>query len=346
MTRKKAVIVCPGRGTYNAAELGYLARHHADKGDFIAMVDALREAEGQTPVSALDVAERFSLARHTSSENASPLIFACALADFMAIDREQYDIVAVTGNSMGWYLALTAGGALSHEEGARLVNTMGKIMQAEGRGGQVVYPVVDDDWQPVKEAADFIEASIGLAAAPGSQMNIHASIRLGGLMVLGADEKGMKYLGNRLPRDGRYPMQLANHAAFHTPLLSHVPPLAQEKLGAEMFAKPAIPLIDGKGNQWSPWSTDTTALHGYTLGAQIDTTYDFSKAIEVAAKEYAPDVFILLGPGTTMGAPVAQELIRHRWRGLTGKSAFKTRQGSDPLILSMGMEDQRKLVVG
>ena len=27
--RSKAVVVCPGRGTYNKPELGYLARHHA-----------------------------------------------------------------------------------------------------------------------------------------------------------------------------------------------------------------------------------------------------------------------------------------------------------------------------
>ena len=339
MTKKKAAIVCPGRGTYNAAELGYLARQHSDKGDFIAMLDALREREGQTPVSALDGAERFSLARHTSSENASLLIFACAIADFLSIDREQYEPVAVTGNSMGWYLALTAGGALPHEEGARLVNTMGTLMQAEGRGGQVVYPVVDNDWQPDAEKQALIDRLIA------ENETIHQSIRLGGISVLAADDAGLKLLEQELPAFDRYPMRLANHAAFHSPLLSHVPPMAKEKLGSEMFAKPALPLIDGKGNQWSPWSTDTAALHGYTLGAQIDTPYDFSKAIEVAAKEYAPDVFILLGPGTTMGAPVAQELIRHRWRGLTGKGAFKDRQGADPLVLSMGMDDQRKLVV-
>ncbi|MCO5135189.1 MAG: hypothetical protein M9908_12770 [Phyllobacteriaceae bacterium] len=29
--RKTAVVVCPGRGTYNKGELGYLARHFTDK---------------------------------------------------------------------------------------------------------------------------------------------------------------------------------------------------------------------------------------------------------------------------------------------------------------------------
>jgi [acyl-carrier-protein] S-malonyltransferase len=39
-------------------------------------------------------------------DNASLLIYACALADFAAIDRDRFEVVAVTGNSMGWYLAL------------------------------------------------------------------------------------------------------------------------------------------------------------------------------------------------------------------------------------------------
>ena len=338
--RKTAVVVCPGRGTYASAELGYLARHHGQRKDFIAMLDALRDRDGQTPISALDGAKKFSLRQHTTSENASLLIFACAIADFMAIDREKWDIVAVTGNSMGWYLALTAGGALTPENGARLVNTMGTLMQGEGKGGQIVYPVVDADWQP-----DVVREAL-VNDAIDSAKNIHHSIRLGGMRVLGAEARGLKALEEALPAEDRFPMRLANHAAFHTPLLSHVPPMARAALPADLFARPSLPLIDGQGTQHSPWSSDIARLYDYTLGAQIDTPFDFSRAIEVAAKDYAPDAFILLGPGTTMGAPVAQELIRWRWRGLTGKGAFKERQARDPLFLSMGMEEQRSLVTG
>lgn len=28
---KTAVVICPGRGSYTKAELGYLGRHHSDK---------------------------------------------------------------------------------------------------------------------------------------------------------------------------------------------------------------------------------------------------------------------------------------------------------------------------
>ncbi len=37
--KKRALVVCPGRGTYNASELGYLRQHKAD-GEVVAAVDA------------------------------------------------------------------------------------------------------------------------------------------------------------------------------------------------------------------------------------------------------------------------------------------------------------------
>ena len=41
---KTAVIICPGRGTYNKPELGYLSRHFPDAG-LLAEFDAFRYAQ-------------------------------------------------------------------------------------------------------------------------------------------------------------------------------------------------------------------------------------------------------------------------------------------------------------
>jgi [acyl-carrier-protein] S-malonyltransferase len=68
--------------------------------------------------------------------------------------------------------------------------------------------------------------------------------------------------------------------------------------------------------------------------------------VQVAAAEYAPDKIIVLGPGTTMGAPTAQALVASGWRGLSGKDDFQTRQTADPIIVSMGIPEQRRLVTG
>ena len=82
----------------------------------------------------------------------------------------------------------------------------------------------------------------------------------------------------------------------------------------------------------------------YTLGAQVTETYNFSKAIETAAKEFAPDVFIVAGPGNTLGGAVAQSLIGCGWKGLQNKADFEALQSESNFLVSMGRKEQRNLV--
>ncbi|HEX8654865.1 MAG TPA: ACP S-malonyltransferase, partial [Allosphingosinicella sp.] len=145
--KEAALIVCPGRGTYGKAELGYLKRFHADRGELIERFDRLRSERGQPTMSELDGAERFSPALHTRGDIASPLIFTAAFADFLAIDRARFDIAAVTGNSMGWYVALACGGAVPPERGFAIVDAMGENSRAGEPGGQVLLQAVDEDWR-------------------------------------------------------------------------------------------------------------------------------------------------------------------------------------------------------
>lgn len=335
--KEKLLVICPGRGTYNATELGYLKRHHKGGGDLVARLDAYRASQGQPTISELDGAEKYSPSLHMPGDNASLLIYACALADFAAIDRERYEIVAVTGNSMGWYLALACAGVLDFDVGARLVNIMGRLMHEKGAGGQVVWSMADSDWRIDPAKAAEVDAVL----AEASDRNIHISIRLGAMIVFAADDAGLKWLIERLPKDDRFPLKLNYHAAFHSPLLDHIVPLAKAANPASDFGSGAIPAIDGTGRIWAPKAFDPAAIYDYTLGAQINRTYYFARAVQVAAREYCPDKIVVLGPGTTLGAPVAQALIASGWRGLSGKADFQTRQVEDPLLISMGMPEQR-----
>ena len=341
--KEKLLVICPGRGTYNATELGYLKCHHGGGGDLVARLDAYRASQGQPTISELDGAEKYSASLHMPGDNASLLIYACALADFAAIDRDKFDIVAVTGNSMGWYLALACAGVLDFEAGARLVNNMGQLMHEEGKGGQVVWSMSDADWRFDPNNAAIVEAVLA-EAATRNDVAIHVSIRLGAMIVFAADDTGMSWLMERLPKDDRFPMKLNYHAAFHSPLLNHIVPEAKTLNLQSDFGEGAIPAIDGTGYIWSPKAFNPAAIYVYTLGAQINATYDFTRAVQVAAREFCPDRIAVLGPGTTLGAPVAQALIECGWRGLSGKVDFQARQADDPLLISMGMADQRAYV--
>ncbi len=343
--KRKALVICPGRGTYNATELGYLPRHHSDKLALIGQIDHWRSERGQTSLSDLDNRSRYSLAEHSRGDNAAALIWACAYADYLSIDRDRFEPCALTGNSMGWYIALGCAGALDPAAAFDVINSMGTLMQQSLIGGQLIYPEVDDNWRPIAGRSEWLDA---LTAQIDSELGcqLYLSIRLGGLRVFGGNEAALKRLLSELPQEqGRYPMRLHNHAAFHTPLLAEVARQGREQLPATLFQTPTVPLIDGRGGQWSTYSTDHQALWRYTLGNQVCEPYDFSRAVQVAVKEYAPDRIIILGPGSTLGGAVAQSLIEIGWQGWRSKQDFIEAQHDSPYILSMGLEEQRRRVV-
>ena len=341
--KERVVVICPGRGTYNKDELGYLKRLHADKTEIVDLIDEYRVTQDQVPIADLDGAQKFSMAKHTAGENASALIYACALSDYLSIDQDNYDIVGVTGNSMGWYIALAVAGALNRQSSIKLINTMGSMMTDGIIGGQIIYPVMDESWNLHPDHDSQIANWLSqVNSVKGSE--VYVSIYLGGYIVFGGNLIGLKALEEILPPiDERYPLNLFNHAAFHTPLLEEISQIAKSQLSVELFNEPEIPLIDGLGNIWQPYSTDIRQLYEYTLGAQVVEPYNFSKAIEVAIKEFAPDKLIILGPGATLGGATAQCLINNRWLGFENKDDFISHQKQEPFILSMGMEEQRNL---
>lgn len=337
----KAVVICPGRGTYTKTELGVLGRHFHDPA-LLARFDAERAALGQETLAALDGAATYSVARHTRGDNASALIYAATLADFRAL--RGVEVVAVTGNSMGWYSALACGGALSPEAGFHVVNTMGTLMQDALIGGQIIHPFMAEDWTPnPARKAELLSLVADIDARPGHVLGL--SIDLGGMLVLAGNDAGLAAFEAAVPPEqGRFPMRLANHAAFHTALQAPIAEAGRARLAQDLFGQPQVPLIDGRGAIWWPGATDTAALWDYTLGHQVVRTYDFTRAIATAAREFAPDLFIVTGPGTTLGGAVAQSLILADWAGTGSKSDFQQRQKTRPFLISMGIEAQRATV--
>ena len=337
MAKKRVIVVCPGRGSYTRETSNYLSGLKPDISSHIISFDKKRESENLTKISELDK-NNFRSKIHMTGENASPLIYACSVKDFMLIDKTKYDIVAICGNSMGWYIALALGGAITFDKGYDLIQTMGILTQNHGSGGQIIYPIINDEWQIDIEKKELVLKEI-------ENSNSFISIYLGGYIVIGGDQNSLDRLLKKLPRNDKYPFQIPFHSAFHTSLLSGVVATAQSSFNRNIFNRPSIPLVDGRGNIWSPWSTNKSELYNYTLGHQIIKPYNFSASIEVALKEFCPDNIILLGPGNTLGGPVAQVLINHNWNDLKTKSEFVQNQAENPFVLSMGIDEQRGIVI-
>ena len=344
--RKTALIVAPGRGTYGKSELGSIARlHGACFAALIADFDAQRRTRGQPMVSELDGADRFSVATHMRGDVAAPLIYTATALDYLSIDRDRFDIVAVAGNSMGWYSALALAGAVSIEDGFRISNAMGLNSQTHGPGGQILLQVVDEEWRRVPGLREKLLGLVGdIGSRPGHALAL--SIDLAGMLVIAGNEEGLAaLLAEAPPAPGRGPLRLAGHGPFHTPLMFGSSDKAKAELPPSLFGTPAIPMVDGRGHVWRRYSSDPAALWDYSFGHQILAPYDFALSVQVAVREYAPDVIILPGPGDTLGGAIAQSLIAIEWQGIASKADFAARQATDPILLAMGRAEQRARVI-
>lgn len=332
MTR--VVVVCPGRGAYGPASLGSLPRDHP----WLERADEIRAGLGLPSLSELDTATTFDPAQHARPANAAPLTYLVTLLD-AASAAEDHEVVAVAGNSLGWLSAVAAAGALSFEDGFRLVQQLAllseRAVSGAAPGSQLVYPLTDAAWHPDPTLRSAVE--LALARVNG---DAHTAIELGGFVMLAGTETGVGKLLAILPevRVGEqvYPLRSSLGSPSHTPLAGELATAARELLGDLAWREPATTLIDGRGARWTPWSTDPGALADYTLGEQMTAPYRFGTSIRVALREYAPDLLLLPGPGNSLGAICGQVIVAEGYHGIRSRAAFEAAQsGRRPLVVSM-----------
>lgn len=127
--------VFPGQGSQSVG----MGRALAEQSPAAASVFAAADRALGSPISSLaweGPAERLDL-----TENAQPALLATSIAILAAL-RERWAAGGLeaprpafaAGHSMGQYSALVAAGALSLEDGIRLVRERGRLMQASGSG--------------------------------------------------------------------------------------------------------------------------------------------------------------------------------------------------------------------
>ncbi|MCB9742495.1 MAG: ACP S-malonyltransferase [Alphaproteobacteria bacterium] len=333
----RVLLLCPGRGSYGRAQLGSLQ----GSSPTLDRLDAYRASLGRPTLRELDLAERFSPRLHLAGEHASLLTFGATLADLEQLDPEKAHVVAVAGNSMGWYTALCAAGALSLDAAARLVETMGAYQAGNVIGAQLLYPVTGEDWRPDPALAAAVEATL-------AHPDVFVSIRLGGTVVLGVGRDGQRHALETLPalERGRltFPLQLPLHSAFHTPLMAATSAGAKLELADLPFTGPVHTLVAGGGRIFRPWASPVE-LADYTLGSQVVDPFDLSACVAAGLGEFAPDAVLLPGPGDNLGSAVAQVMIALGWRGLRDRADFMEAQASErPVLISMARPEQRARV--
>ncbi|HWX21252.1 MAG TPA: ACP S-malonyltransferase [Candidatus Binatia bacterium] len=157
----------------------------------------------------------------TKTENAQPGIFLVSWVAFQLLKERAPGLTfeAMAGLSLGEFTALTAAGAMSFEDGLRLVRQRGRFMQEAceaTRGGMA--------------------AIIGLGEGPTREVCAQAGVVLanlncpGQLVISGAADKIAQACELAKAKGARRALALPVAGAYHSPLMAS----AQSKLEAEL----------------------------------------------------------------------------------------------------------------
>src|ERR1039458_9920530 len=157
----------------------------------------------------------------TKTENAQPGIFLVSWVCFQLLKEHASNLKfdATAGLSLGEFTALTAAGAMSFEDGLRVVRQRGKFMQEAcdvTKGGMAA--IIGLDEAPTREVC--AEAGVVLA-------NLNCP---GQLVISGEAEKIVKACELAKAKGAKRALPLTVAGAYHSPLMAS----AQPKLAAEL----------------------------------------------------------------------------------------------------------------
>ena len=144
------------------------------------------------------------------TKNTQPAIFLHSLAAWTLVKKN--DAAMVAGHSLGEYSALVAAGALSFEEGLRLVRLRGELMQRAGTENPgTMAAVIGLDPQAVMEIC---------AAASAEGIVQPANFNSPGQIVISGSVTGVrKAMELAKPRGAKLVKELVVSGAFHSPLM-------------------------------------------------------------------------------------------------------------------------------
>lgn len=168
-----------------------------------------------------------------------PALFVTSLAALESLKIERPDVVEscafAAGLSLGEYTALTFAGAMTFEEGLRVVKARGEAMQAaaDATSSGMISALLLDQTQVTKvrdESSNAGRIWIANHLCPGNT-------------VLSGDKSACDQAARVIEQLGGKPVQLAVAGAFHTPLMESACDKLSEALCSVSIRSPRIPVV-------------------------------------------------------------------------------------------------------
>ena len=223
----------------------------------------------------------------TKTENAQPGIF---LASWIAFDLLRTEVPSLSfqasaGLSLGEFTALTAAGAMSFEDGLRVVRQRGQFMQEAcdlTRGGMAA--IIGLDEAPTREAC--AEAGVVLA-------NLNCP---GQLVISGASENIARACELAKAKGARKAVPLPVAGAYHSPLMASAQPKLDAALARISLAAPSVTVVSNVTAQ----PHDGPDAIRARLVEQMTSSVRWEGSIRFLITQGFTR-FIELGPGTALG---------------------------------------------
>jgi len=179
--------------------------------------------------------------------NTQPAILATSVAVLRVLEERGMDSpIYVAGHSMGEFSALVAAGALSFEDGLRLVRERGRLMKQAGEqspGGMAA--VLGLEREPLETICTAVreQTSASSVEPSGEYVGIANDNCPGQLVISG--ETGALEQAMELAREqgARRVVRLAVSIAAHSPLMTKAADEFRRVLDATRFREPAIPVV-------------------------------------------------------------------------------------------------------
>jgi len=222
----------------------------------------------------------------TKTENAQPGIFLVSWVAFQLLKERvpALKFEATAGLSLGEFTALTAAGAMSFEDGLRVVRLRGRFMQ---------------------EACDATHGSmaavIGLDEAPTREVCAEAGVVLanlncpGQLVISGASDKIARAVELAKAKGAKRAIPLPVAGAYHSPLMASAQPKLQAELAKTKLSAPNVPVISNVTALPHASPADISAR----MVEQVTSSVRWEESMRyLLAQGFTP--FIELGPGTAL----------------------------------------------
>ena len=223
----------------------------------------------------------------TKTKNAQPGIFLVSWVCFQLLKEQVPNLKfdATAGLSLGEFTALTAAGAMSFEDGLRVVRQRGKFMQEAcdaTRGGMAA--IIGLDEAPTREVC--AEAGVVLA-------NLNCP---GQLVISGESEKIAKAVELAKTKGAKRAIPLPVAGAYHSPLMASAQIKLRNELAKIKNSSPIVPVISNVTAQPHNSPPEISAR----LVEQVTSSVLWENSMRYLLSQGFTR-FIELGPGTALG---------------------------------------------